>query len=115
MEYFVDLHRRVFRPKHEDYASAEWNTTTTIQLQRLAHEALGLGHWSRVDHLTPVTLPGEKLGVLDIRDAKHPLLKPPPDWKRNVVRDLRRQDTELTVVEEEKAWASDGPPFKSKV
>ena len=115
MEYLIEYYRRVFRPRHVDYASAEWNATTTIQLQRLAHEALGLGHWSRVNHLTPVTLPGEKLGVLDLQDAKHPLLKPPPDWKLNRDQDLRRQDTELTVVEEEKAWASDGPPFKSNV
>ncbi|KAF2660683.1 hypothetical protein K491DRAFT_774588 [Lophiostoma macrostomum CBS 122681] len=113
MEYLIDYYQKTFRPKRPDYASAEWNATATIQLQRLAHEGLGLGHWSRVNHLTPVTLPGEKLGVLDIEDAKHPLLRPPPDWKPNVAQDLRRQDTERTEVEDEKAWATDGPPFKS--
>ena len=59
------------------YGHAEWQANSTLQLQRIAHESLGLGTWSRTDESIPVNEPGDTLGVLDISDRKHPRLTPP--------------------------------------
>ncbi|KAH7134893.1 hypothetical protein B0J11DRAFT_147724 [Dendryphion nanum] len=60
------------------YARAEWQVGCTLQLQRLAHENLGLGTWSRTDEGVPVTKLGDRIGVLDISNPKHPKLVLPP-------------------------------------
>ncbi|CAI6253498.1 unnamed protein product [Periconia digitata] len=56
------------------YARAEWQTGSTLQIQRMAHESLGLGTWSRTTESVPVTEFGDQIGVLDISDEKHPRL-----------------------------------------
>lgn len=53
------------------YAFAEWQANSTLQLQRLAHENLGLGTWSKTNESVPVTEPGDVLGVLDISNPLH--------------------------------------------
>ncbi|OCL08920.1 hypothetical protein AOQ84DRAFT_388517 [Glonium stellatum] len=63
------------------YARLEWHTNSILQLQRLAHEQIGAGTWLRADGETPVTLPGDRLAVLDIKDGEHPLLRPPHGWE----------------------------------
>ncbi|KAF2800536.1 hypothetical protein K505DRAFT_400844 [Melanomma pulvis-pyrius CBS 109.77] len=57
------------------YSSLEWNTNGTLQLQRLAHEELGLGTWSACTQDVPTTYKGEKLAFLDITDSDHPVLR----------------------------------------
>lgn len=57
------------------YARLEWCANETLQLQRLAHEELGVGTWSGADETVPVTRPGECLAGLDIADPRHPRLK----------------------------------------
>jgi hypothetical protein len=54
----------------------EWNITSTLQLQRLAHEGAGFGTWKRTSDGTPVTLSNETLGVLDFKDpaSTHPYI-----------------------------------------
>ncbi|KAF2262432.1 hypothetical protein CC78DRAFT_618493 [Lojkania enalia] len=59
------------------YARLEWQTNSTLHFQRLAHEALGLGTWTRTSDFIPVTEPVEKLGILDISDPKHTRLTDP--------------------------------------
>ncbi|KAK0621819.1 hypothetical protein B0T17DRAFT_642089 [Bombardia bombarda] len=44
-------------------------------LQRMAHEELGMGIWSRCDETIPVTSGNATLAVLDVSDEKHPLLQ----------------------------------------
>lgn len=56
------------------YGDLEWSTNATLQLQRLAHEAIGMGTWRRGTEYVPVTRPGEMLGLLDISNALHPRL-----------------------------------------
>jgi hypothetical protein len=56
------------------YVLLEWKSNYTLQLQRLAHEQLGLGTWSHTSDAFPVTKRGESLAVLDIIDQKHPRL-----------------------------------------
>jgi hypothetical protein len=56
------------------YARIEWHSTTTMQLQRLAHEGVGSGTWSGADGSIPVTRGGEFLAPLDISDPNHPRL-----------------------------------------
>lgn len=66
------LHRkRGFRR----YAHLEWMSNSTLQLQRLAHEELGLGTWSDGIKEIPTTQPGEVIGCLDITDSQHPVLR----------------------------------------
>ncbi|KAF2002997.1 hypothetical protein P154DRAFT_573407 [Amniculicola lignicola CBS 123094] len=54
------------------YGNLEWSATSTLQLQRLAHEALGLGTWSHGTGDVPVTEKDETLGLLDTSNPKHP-------------------------------------------
>ena len=56
------------------YARLEWKATTTLQLQRQAHEAIAMGTWSSAADTIPVTEKGELLGVLNIANPKHPRL-----------------------------------------
>ncbi|KAF2629796.1 hypothetical protein BU25DRAFT_274351 [Macroventuria anomochaeta] len=59
------------------YAYAEWQTGSTLQLQRLAHESLGVGTWSNTTGTVPVTRSEEKLATLDISDPTHARLMRP--------------------------------------
>ncbi|OCL10554.1 hypothetical protein AOQ84DRAFT_246874, partial [Glonium stellatum] len=63
------------RRRHRSrYARLEWRTNATLQLQRLAHEGIGAGVWSRADEENPVTEEAELLAVLVIEHEKHPIL-----------------------------------------
>ncbi|KAI0972391.1 hypothetical protein F4678DRAFT_478828 [Xylaria arbuscula] len=59
------------------YAHLEWTTNATLQLQRLAHEELGFGTWSKGTGEIPTTAPDDSLACLDISNAKHPVLISP--------------------------------------
>ncbi|GAW15864.1 hypothetical protein ANO14919_052860 [Xylariales sp. No.14919] len=61
----------------QTFAHLEWNTTATLQLQRLAHEQLGYGTWSKGTVEIPVTETGDLLGCLDVSNPDHPVLYPP--------------------------------------
>ncbi|KAI8935677.1 hypothetical protein NX059_007200 [Plenodomus lindquistii] len=75
------------------YAQGEWNSGSPLQLQRLANEALGLGAWSGAQDAIPVTDCGDVLGVLDVRDKKHPRLMNPQLLSGEVLED-NSQDIE---------------------
>ncbi|KAI0390399.1 hypothetical protein F5Y17DRAFT_65954 [Xylariaceae sp. FL0594] len=58
-----------------NYRRLEWVINDTLQLQRVAHEELGLGGpWMGTTDSVPFTKPGELLGVLDVHDPSHPML-----------------------------------------
>jgi hypothetical protein len=59
------------------YSRLEWSSNGTLQLQRLAHEELGLGTWSGCTQDVPTTCDTQMLGVLDIADTSHPVFKSP--------------------------------------
>ncbi|KAI3339489.1 hypothetical protein F4824DRAFT_487870 [Ustulina deusta] len=59
------------------HAYLEWTTNATLQLQRLAHEELGFGTWSKGTGEVPTTAPDDFLGCLDISKPKHPVLSSP--------------------------------------
>jgi hypothetical protein len=61
--------------KSHPYKSLEWITNNTLQLQRLAHEALDAGTWKGAYDSYPTTEAGERLAMLDITDPSHPKLK----------------------------------------
>jgi hypothetical protein len=75
LEPFVALVQK--RLKRNSYARLEWAVNNAMQLQRLAHEELGLGHWSRGAESIPMTDADVELGVLDLTDEKHPSLRRP--------------------------------------
>ncbi|KAI1812341.1 hypothetical protein GGS20DRAFT_587633 [Poronia punctata] len=62
---------------YKQYQHLEWITNATLQLQRLGHEAKGLGTWSKCTESIPTTEPDELLGCLEITDPGHPVLYPP--------------------------------------
>ena len=62
------------RFKLNPYARLEWYTNGSLQLQRLAHEELGIGTWTRCDSDIPSTNPGVLLASLDLSNPEHPSL-----------------------------------------
>ncbi|KAI1126759.1 hypothetical protein F5Y10DRAFT_293444 [Nemania abortiva] len=62
---------------YKKYAHLEWTTNATLQLQRLAHEELGFGTWSKGTEEVPATKDGELLACLDLTNPVHPVLGPP--------------------------------------
>ncbi|KAI1743972.1 hypothetical protein F4680DRAFT_470466 [Xylaria scruposa] len=61
---------------YKTYAHLEWTTNATLQLQRLAHEELGFGTWSKGTDEVPATKEGELLACLDLTNPIHPVLGP---------------------------------------
>jgi hypothetical protein len=57
-----------------DYAYAEWQAGSTLQLQRLAQEGVGAGTWINATDAVPTTSPGDTLAVVDLTDRRHPRL-----------------------------------------
>jgi len=57
------------------YSRLEWATSSTLQLQRLAHEAIGSGTWIKGSDTIPITTAEVKLSALDISNTKHPVLR----------------------------------------
>lgn len=56
------------------YRRLEWVANGTLQLQRLAHEELGIGTWDKCDGTIPITTNGSQLAVLNIDNPQHPRL-----------------------------------------
>ncbi|KAI1260978.1 hypothetical protein F5Y18DRAFT_440965 [Xylariaceae sp. FL1019] len=56
------------------YETLEWTTNSTLQLQRLAHEARGFGTWSNCTQKIPVARDNDLLANLDLADPSHPVL-----------------------------------------
>jgi hypothetical protein len=72
--FLPSITRRLQRHR-KPFAGLEWITNDTLQLQRLAHEALGAGVWEGACDDYPRTRNGNQLAALDITDQKHPLLR----------------------------------------
>lgn len=70
---------RIQRRRNLDtYSRLEWSTNEFLQLQRLAHEELGVGTWHGGAEAIPFTDSGERLATLDIGNLDHPRLQVPP-------------------------------------
>jgi hypothetical protein len=78
---YLSIRRSKKRPNPSGtYARLEWDANTTLQLQRLAHEQIGVGTWSsRWGH--PITAHGEKLAMIDVADEEHTLFVTPQNWE----------------------------------
>lgn len=64
--------------KHfDEYKYLEWTSHSVLQLQRQAHETLGLGTWEKCIEKVPICRPEEVMGTLDITDGSHPFLRRP--------------------------------------
>lgn len=66
------------RRKKSPYSRLEWSANEVLQMQRMAHEALGAGTWTGGTDDIPTTERGEHLAMLDISDENHPLLRLTP-------------------------------------
>ena len=84
------------------YGLLEWKINATSQLQRLAHEALGFGTWSKAADAFPVTEKGELLASIDMENSLHPVLRAEPDQtKRNIMYNEQSSATGVSVTEQE--------------
>ncbi|KAI1766532.1 hypothetical protein GGR53DRAFT_518925 [Hypoxylon sp. FL1150] len=64
--------------KSDQNSSLEWALNETLQLQRLAHEELGIGPWSRGAKTIPLVESSAELAILDSSNPKHPRMLLPP-------------------------------------
>ncbi|KAK7525364.1 uncharacterized protein IWZ02DRAFT_233114 [Phyllosticta citriasiana] len=96
------------------YARLEWCANGTLQLQRLAHEALGAGTWSDAAEAVPVTAKGDRLAVLDVSDPLHPRLQaPPPEFEKTMTmrpssEDMRKESVHRVDEREVEGSESSG-------
>lgn len=91
----------------KDYARLEWCTNETLQLQRLAHEELGVGTWSHTLDAVPRTAKDEVLAVLDWEggDREHPRLLDPREAAAAV--DVVEEESKIPAVNEEERRGSE--------
>ena len=68
----IGLLRRLL--KWKKYKSLQWNVDSKFQLQRLAFEEAGQGHWSGGADSVPLTRKDDLLGLPDGTDPTHPRL-----------------------------------------
>lgn len=68
----VGFLRRLFKRKH--YKSLQWTLDGKFQLQRLAYEEAGQGHWTGGADSVPLTRKHDVLGLPDGADPRHPRL-----------------------------------------
>lgn len=63
------------RKRHwKEYKSLQWTVDNKLQLQRLAYEEAGQGQWRGGTDSVPVTRKGDKVGMPENVDGKHPRL-----------------------------------------
>lgn len=91
------------------YAHLEWVSNSTLQLQRLAHEELGIGTWSDCSKEIPITKPGEILGCLDMMNAQHPVLRRVDVEEDDDLQDDSSEDT-VTGQDIQSTMAMSMPP-----
>ena len=72
IDSLVGFMRRKFRWK--EYKSLQWTLDEQLQLQRLAYEEAGQGHWSGCAGSVPVTEKDERIGIPSPVDGAHPRL-----------------------------------------
>jgi hypothetical protein len=65
---------RRIQKRQNSYSTLEWIVNDTLQLQRLAHEAVGSGIWQDTDGNFPTTAQCELLAELDVTNPTHPKL-----------------------------------------
>jgi hypothetical protein len=66
---------RCIQGERRSVAGLEWIANETIQLQKLAHEAVGAGDWVGACDDYPRTRKGDRLAVLDVSGRKQPILE----------------------------------------
>ena len=72
----------------QPFSILEWISNDTLQLQRLAHEAVGAGDWEGACDDYPRTRKMNRLAVLDIADRKHPVLRVQPKEELKMVEEF---------------------------
>ena len=63
LEPLVRLFRNFTNNDHGLYKQLEWDTTATLQLQRLVYEEQGSGTWHGEPDVVPVTTYGDRFGI----------------------------------------------------
>lgn len=76
----------------KEYAYLEWTANETLQLQRMAYQGVGSGHWSRYTNRIPMTEAGDMLADLP---RSYPSGKKEAGAER---RDSTKKRTKLTTI-----------------
>ncbi|KAL9108103.1 MAG: hypothetical protein Q9227_007078 [Pyrenula ochraceoflavens] len=86
------------------YSRIEWSANDVLQIQRIAHEELGIGTWKNCAgaNAVPVTEGDQLLGELDIQDPKHPSLKAP-----STTTNVARIDSSVTDLDSPQSASTD--------
>ena len=63
LEPLIRLFRNFRKNDHGLYKQLEWDTTATLQLQRLVYEGQGTGTWHGEPDVVPVTTYGDRFGI----------------------------------------------------
>ena len=83
MDTLVGYIRR--RLEWKKYKSLQWTLDEKLQLQRLAYEEAGQGHWDGCAGSVPVMKKDDRIGVPKHVDAVHPRLSQRSDQSEQVV------------------------------
>lgn len=89
------------RTNRGTYKNLDWTLNGTLQLQRLAHEELGLGSWTGTLTSHPVTALGETLAIIDAANSHHPVLVRPAS-QANVMIRIKRLNLVLLMAKRKK-------------
>jgi hypothetical protein len=95
------------------YAGLEWITNDTLQLQRLAHEAVGAGRWEGACDDYPRTRKDDLLAALDITDRKHPVLRAPREICMMKKGNPEEDSTKTCDSTQASLWSVDIPRVKT--
>ncbi|KAF4541466.1 Cytochrome p450 protein [Lasiodiplodia theobromae] len=87
LSYILEPCVNFIQRKHglDVYHRLEWATNGTLQLQRLAHEELGLGTWTGAAADVPIVVASGdrqtscKLAMVNVSDVEHPKLVASPE------------------------------------
>ncbi|KAI1344685.1 hypothetical protein F5Y15DRAFT_1042 [Xylariaceae sp. FL0016] len=92
--------------KMDPYSRIEWISNSTLQLQRLAHEELGIGEWTNGDGAVPTTRTLATLAPFDIANRTHPRLligEPQKQFLMSRATTFATSDEKLAIGEEKVA------------
>ena len=87
--------------KSHPYPQMEWCTNGNLQLQRLAHEGMGVGPWMACDKEIPIAKQDTMLATLNLDDLKMPRLNRTDSSKVPVVTDENKDQDNKTWPDRE--------------
>lgn len=102
--FWIEKHRKITK-----YSRLEWSMNDSFQMQRVAHEELGIGVWEGCagTHCIPTLKDKEQpLAIIDTQDPGHPRLKVPSTVSNTANGKIETVDNSNANVESDNTIAS---------